>query len=66
MAAEKTVAKAAKAPKGEEARRARVVRGWAFREWTREERQAIRHYLDTGEMIEGFPGSYRELHETVK
>lgn len=55
-----------KGPKAEENRRRRVVHGWAFREWTEEERAAIRLYLKSGEMNQSFPENYRSLHETVK
>jgi hypothetical protein len=41
--------------------RARVVKGWAFRDHTPEEIASIRHFLATGEMDEMFP--YRWAHE---
>lgn len=55
-----------KGPKAEENRRRRVVHGWAFSEWTAEEKEAIQLYLSSGEMNDNFPDNYRSLHETVK
>lgn len=49
-----------------EPERRRVVHGWAFRTWTPDQYDAIRHYIATGEMLDSFPANYRKLHETVQ
>lgn len=41
--------------------RSAVVKGWAFRSLPEEQNEAIRHYLDTGEMTEDFP--YEHMHQ---
>lgn len=46
----------------EKQRRARVVHGWAFRDWTPEQETAIRAYLEGGPV----PAGYERLHETVR
>ena len=48
--------------KTEEQGRARVVHGWAFRNLTLEEKEAIRAYLDGGPV----PKGYEELDRMVK
>lgn len=44
--------------------RVRVVHGWAFRQHSEAEKQAIHHYLDTGEVLEDFP--YKQLHQLAE
>jgi len=46
----------------ERTRRARVVKGWAFRDLTEEENAAIRAYLDGGPV----PAGYEHLDEVVR
>lgn len=46
----------------ERTRRARVVKGWAFRDLTSEEEAAIRVYLDGGPV----PPGYEELDRVVR
>lgn len=41
-----------------------MVRGWAFRDLPKEQKEAIRHYLETGEVTEHFP--YAEADESSK
>lgn len=55
----------AKAPTGEEARRSRVVKGWAFRDHSTVEKQAIRRYIATGDISDDLPESYKALDKTV-
>lgn len=50
----------------EKRRRNSVVHGWAFREHTKEEKDAIRHYLDTGEVLNTLPEQYVHLNEVLK
>jgi hypothetical protein len=54
-----------KAPTGEAARRARVVHGWAFRDHTVAEKNAILLYLQTGE-TEKLPTNYQKLDQIIK
>jgi hypothetical protein len=45
----------------EEQRRARVVKGWAFRNLPEHEAEAIRSYLDGGPV----PAGYEELDQEI-
>lgn len=49
----------------ESQRRRRVVKGFAFRNHTEQEMNAVHHYLDTGEMDAAFPDAYRTLDGTL-
>lgn len=46
----------------EEQRRARVVKGWAFRDLPDAEKEAIRAYLDGGPV----PAGYEEAHDETR
>lgn len=43
--------------------RARVCHGWAFRVHTGDQVQAIKHYLETGDVTDHFP--YKNLHQAL-
>lgn len=49
----------------EQSRRNNVVHGWAFRDHTPEEKEAIQHYINTGEVTENFPSNYKHLNEVL-
>jgi hypothetical protein len=47
----------------QETLRGRVCHGWAFSDHTQEEKDAIKHYLETGEVLESFP--YKSIHKIM-